>query len=85
MTDFNTRRSETFTRLARECRAYAARQEARAPGRMDHITKAPLAAAEAAERAAAAYAAGDKEAAIAARDEYIKIAGILGSNVGGIV
>jgi hypothetical protein len=63
-------RAANFHRFATNLRAFAERQEAKAPGRMDHITGPVLVAAEAAERAAAAYAAGDKAAASAARAEY---------------
>jgi hypothetical protein len=63
-------RVANFARFARNLRAFAVRQEARAPGRMAHITAGPMAAAEWAEKASAAYAVGDKEAARAARAEY---------------
>lgn len=85
MDELTTTRIATFTRLARELRAYAERQEARAPGRMYHVTKAPLAAAEVADRLVAAYTAGDKAAASAARAEYGAIVGFNSHNVGGIV
>ena len=60
-------RAANFARFATNLRAFAARQEARAPGRMNHITDNVLAAATLAEQASAAYASGDKEAAKAAR------------------
>jgi hypothetical protein len=71
MTDqLSAERAANFARCAANLRAFAARQEAKAPGRMDHVTGPVLTAAALAEKAAAAYAAGDKEAARAARAEY---------------
>lgn len=66
----NIERAANFARFATNLRAFAARQEAKAPGRMDHITGPVLTAAAVAEKASAAYASGDKEAAKAARAEY---------------
>jgi hypothetical protein len=67
-------RAANFARLAHNLRAFAARQEEKAPGRMGHITGPVLQAAAFAETASAAYAAGDKVAAKAARAEYTAVA-----------
>jgi len=67
-------RAANFARFATNLRAFAARQEARAPGRMDHITGPALKAAAFAEAASAAYARGDKDAAVTARTEYSALA-----------
>lgn len=69
-------RADNFARLAANLRAFAARQEAKAPGRMDHVTGPVLQAAAFAEAASAAYATGDKEAAKAARAEYTAVAAL---------
>jgi hypothetical protein len=69
----NHPRHVNFTRFATQLREFAARQEAKAPGRMDHITGPALAAAAVAERVASAYLAGDDEAAKTARAEYVAI------------
>jgi hypothetical protein len=82
--DIDRQRAANFADLAVRIRDFAARQEARAPGRMAHITGPALKAADAAERAAAAYAAGDRETARAARAEYAELAGFNGANVGGV-
>jgi hypothetical protein len=66
----NNERAANFAKFATNLLAFAERQEAKAPGRMDHITAPVLTAAEVAERASAAYAAGDKEAAKVLRAEY---------------
>ncbi len=71
MTDqLSIERAATFARFATNLRAFAARQEAKAPGKMDHVTGPVLTAAALAEKTAAAYAAGDKDAAKTARAEY---------------
>ena len=70
-------RAANFARFAANLRAFAAKQEARAPGRMDHITGDVLKAAEHAEAASAAYAAGDKTAAQAAREEFAALSGLV--------
>jgi hypothetical protein len=74
MTDINTERAANFAGFASNLRAFAARQEAKAPGRMDHVTAGVLKAAELAETASAAYAAGDKAAASEARTAYAALA-----------
>ena len=70
MSDFNAQRVVTFTKLAETMRAFADRQEASAPGRMDHITHPAQEAAKLAERIAAAYMIGDKAAASEMRQVY---------------
>jgi hypothetical protein len=66
-------RAASFAEFAAKLRAFADRQEAKAPGRMDHVTGPVLQAAAFAETASAAYAAGDTDAAKAARAEYSTI------------
>ncbi len=66
----NEERAANFAGFATNLRAFAARQEAKAPGRVSHITDAVLKAAEVADKASVAYAAGDKETATALRAEY---------------
>ena len=85
MTDIAQQRVATFTDLAARIRNFAERQDQKAPGNMGHITDRAIKAAEAAERAAAAFAAGDKAAGFAARAEYAELAGFNGCNVGGII
>lgn len=68
-------RAANFARFARNLRAFAERTEARAPGRMSHITGDVLKAAAFAEAASAAYAAGDKDAAKAARAGFSALSG----------
>jgi hypothetical protein len=53
-------RAANYARFATNLRAFAAHQEARAPGRMDHITGDVLKAASVCETISAAYAAGGK-------------------------
>jgi hypothetical protein len=53
-------RAANYAGFAANLRAFAARQEARAPGRMDHITGSVLKAATVCETISAAYAAGEK-------------------------
>jgi len=67
-------RAANFARFATNLRAFAARQEARAPGRMDHITGDVLKAATLCQEASEAYARGDKATASAARAAYAEIA-----------
>ncbi|HKN41318.1 MAG TPA: hypothetical protein VJV87_00330 [Sphingomicrobium sp.] len=69
-------RAANYARFAANLRAFADRQEARAPGRMDHITGDVLKAAEVCETISAAYAAGDKETVAANREAF----GLLGMN-----
>lgn len=66
-------RAANFARFATNLRAFAARQEAKAPGRMSHVTDDVLKAATLAETASAAYAAGDKETAATARAAYAEL------------
>ena len=64
----NVARAANYARFATNLRAFAAHQESRAPGRMDHITGDVLKAAEVCETMSAAYAAGDKETVAANRE-----------------
>ena len=66
-------RAATFAEFAAKLRAFAARQEEKAPGRMDHIVGPAVAAANLATLASAAYENGDKDAAKALRAEYTSI------------
>jgi hypothetical protein len=66
----NVARAANYAGFAANLRAFAERQEARAPGRMDHITTPVLEAAIVADQVSAAYASGDKEAAAAAREAF---------------
>lgn len=61
-------RSANHAGFAANLRAYAARQEARAPGRMAHITGPLIEAASLCDAISAAYASGDKEALATNRD-----------------
>jgi hypothetical protein len=63
-------RAANYARFASNLRAFAAHQEARAPGRMDHITGDILKAAAVCETISAAYAAGDKETVAANREAF---------------
>ena len=67
-------RAANFARFAENLRAFAERQEARAPGRMSHITTSVLTAAALAEETAEAYLVGDKETARTKRAEYAALA-----------
>jgi hypothetical protein len=75
----NVARAANFAHFASNMRAWAARLEARAPGRMDHVVLPVLEAAVAADRVSAAYASGDKEAVLAARVAFAFLAP-MGSN-----
>ena len=66
-------RAATFAEFAAKLRVFADRQEARAPGRMAHITEPALAAAVQADIVSLAYAAGDKETARSARAAYVAL------------
>jgi orotate phosphoribosyltransferase len=66
-------RAATFTEFAAKLRAFAERQEARGPGRMDHVVGPAVAAANVATLVSAAYENGDKDAAKALRAEYVAI------------
>jgi hypothetical protein len=75
MTDqLSSDRAATFARYARNLTSFAERTEARAPGRMAHITGDVLKAAALCQEASDAYARGDKAAASTARSAYAEIA-----------
>lgn len=63
-------RAATLAKCATNLRAFAEAQEARAPGRMDHVTGPATAAAELAERSAAAFCADNKSHALELRRQY---------------
>ena len=63
-------RAANYASISANIRAFDERQEARAPGRMYHITTPALEAAAVAEHVSAAYASGDKESAQAAREKF---------------
>lgn len=70
MTDLTEQRIANWTKVAATLWAFADRQEARAPGQMDHITHPAQEAAALAELIVAAYCEGDKAKASERRQTY---------------
>lgn len=70
MTPRLERRIGTFRTFADQMAAFAERQEARAPGQMDHVVLPAREAADIAARVSAAYAAGDADGGNALAEQY---------------